>query len=214
MRITKIEQQKKDSSRYSIYIDDEFAFGIGEGELLEWGLKKGRELTQEEIDEIRRLDNCTKARDAALRFLGYRMRSTSEVRQRLRQKGFMADEINAALEFLCKYDYIDDMKFAMALIEDRMRLGGYGKIRITQELRQKGVSSSDIDLAYGELFPDGEQLETAELETAKGLLYSRHRGNDIEDTAELRRTMAYLLRRGFSSSTVKAAVKAYREEAD
>ena len=44
MTVTRIEQQKKNKSRYSVYIDGEFAFGLIMEDILYFKLKEGEEI--------------------------------------------------------------------------------------------------------------------------------------------------------------------------
>lgn len=45
MTVTRIEQQKKNKSRYSVYIDGEFAFGLIMEDILYFKLKESEEIT-------------------------------------------------------------------------------------------------------------------------------------------------------------------------
>ena len=52
MTVTKIEQQKKDKSRYSVYIDGEFAFGLIMEDILYFKLREGQEISDETYEYI------------------------------------------------------------------------------------------------------------------------------------------------------------------
>ena len=80
MIITDIKKQVKDTERYSIYIDNKFVFGLSGVDVLYYRLKIGNEISQEKYDEI--LDNVIyeKAKNTAVKFLGYRARSKKELR--------------------------------------------------------------------------------------------------------------------------------------
>ena len=54
MKITAIKQQVKDQSRYSIYIDGKYSFGLSESALIDSGLRIGTEITAEELADGRR----------------------------------------------------------------------------------------------------------------------------------------------------------------
>ena len=71
MIITDIKKQVKDTERYSIYIDNKFVFGLSGVDVLYYRLKIGNEISQEKYDEI--LDNVIyeKAKNTAVKFLGY-----------------------------------------------------------------------------------------------------------------------------------------------
>ena len=69
MIVTSIEQQKKDKSRYSVFIDGEFAFGLIMDDILYFKIKEGMELPQEKYDYIMDSVIYIKAQDTAGRFL-------------------------------------------------------------------------------------------------------------------------------------------------
>ena len=53
MVVTKIETQKRNKNRSSVYIDDIFAFGIDNFDLLKLKIKVGTELDSERLEFIR-----------------------------------------------------------------------------------------------------------------------------------------------------------------
>ena len=54
MRITAITQQKRDPSRYNIFIDGEYAFALPMQDILYFKLKEGQEAAEETIAFIRK----------------------------------------------------------------------------------------------------------------------------------------------------------------
>ena len=74
MTVTDIKQQKKDKSRYSVYIDGEYAFSLIMEDILYFGLKIGEDISDSVYDYITETTLYIKAQDSALKYLGYRMR--------------------------------------------------------------------------------------------------------------------------------------------
>ena len=72
MLITAITQQKRDPSRYNIFIDGVYAFALPMQDILYFKLKEGQEAAEETIAFIRKNLIYIKAQDTALRFLGYK----------------------------------------------------------------------------------------------------------------------------------------------
>ena len=70
MLITAITQQKRDPSRYNIFIDGAYAFALPMQDILYFKLKEGQEAAEETIAFIRKNLIYIKAQDTALRFLG------------------------------------------------------------------------------------------------------------------------------------------------
>ncbi len=79
----------------------------------------------------------------------------SEIAQKLRTKGATPDEIELLLARLESERYIDETRYARAFVSDKFRFDHWGRIKIVNALRMKGVSSNDIDDAL-ELITDDD----------------------------------------------------------
>ena len=203
-RITKIESQKKNPKRRSIFLDGEFAFGLDEEVLYKYGLKIGEELDQKKIDQILESEVKKESKDAALKFLSYRMRSEKEVRDKLKKKEFANDLIDEVIKDLKRINLIDDSNFASAFVRDKISNKPQGKILLKQELWKKGIKDETIEKVLKEYFEDEEE----ELNLAKNLLKKRKkRYENLDKNIAKRRMMSFLLRRGFSYEIVKQALK-------
>ena len=150
MRITAITQQKRDSSRYNIFIDGVYAFALPMQDILYFKLKEGQEAAEETIAFIRKNLIYIKAQDTALRFLGYKMRTVQEIRQKLLEKEFAEDVIAQVLAFLEKYGYADDREYCRRYIREKLRLKPKSGYALGLELRQRGVSSCIIEEVLAE----------------------------------------------------------------
>ena len=145
MIITDIKKQVKDTERYSIYIDNKFVFGLSGVDVLYYRLKIGNEISQEKYDEI--LDNVIyeKAKNTAVKFLGYRARSKKELRD---------------ISMLEKYGYVNDEEYARAYVRDCLNLKGWGQKRISLELTKRGIDKNIIENSLPK--ENTEQLELIE----------------------------------------------------
>ncbi|MCD8158882.1 MAG: RecX family transcriptional regulator [Clostridiales bacterium] len=207
MIITDIQRQKNNEKRFSVYIDGKFSFGVSDIDLLYYKLKTGDELSESKYNEIINNNTYIKARDTALRFLGYRMRSWREIDDRLKRGEFPEDIRERVIAFLEEYGYIDDRAFAKAYIDEKRRLKGYGGIRLKQELYQKGISREIIDELSDELSEDN-------IETIKKAIDKKLKGNTVSDRKELQRLYGYLMRKGFSYEQSKEALEEYTKETE
>ncbi len=203
-RITKIEPQKKNPKRRSIFLDGEFAFGLDEEVLYKYGLKIGEELNQKEIDQILKSEVKKESKDAALKFLSYRMRSEKEVRDKLKKKEFARDIIDEVIGDLKRVNLLDDYEFTSAWIRDRISNKPRGRTLLKQELWKKGIKEEIIEKVLKDYFED----EDEELNLAKKLLEKRKkRYENLNKNVAKRRMMSFLLRRGFSYEIVKEVLK-------
>jgi regulatory protein len=203
-RITKIEPQKKNPKRRSVFLDERFAFGLDEEVIYKYGLKVGQELEQKKIDQIIEAETKKEAKEIALRFLSYRMRSEKEVRDKLKKKEFAEDLITEVIKDLKRVNLVDDYEFASAFIRDRISNSPRGKILLRQELWKKGIKKEIIEKVLKEYFKD----EDEELILARELLQKRKkRYEGMDENISKRRIMSFLLRRGFSYDIVKQVLK-------
>ena len=82
-----------------------------------------------------------KAFDAALSMLGYRSYSETEIRAKLRRKGYEEEKIAEAIDRLIQYGYLNDRVLGDEVFEAIKNKGIYGDAYIHRKLAQRGLSS-------------------------------------------------------------------------
>lgn len=203
-KITKVEKQKKNNKRYSIYINEEFAFGVHEDILVKYELLKGKELDDDFINEVIIAKEQNKADNYGLKLLSYRVRSEKEIKDKMLEKGYDKDIILYTIRNLKKNGYIDDRHFAYSFIKDKSNIKKYGKQRIKMELLQKGVEREIIDELFEELLDSSDEYERA-IELAKKKLKASY--SKDEKRAQYAKLGGYLQRRGYDMSTIKRVLE-------
>jgi regulatory protein len=134
-----------------------------------------------------------RAKNTAYRYLAIRPRSRAEIVTKLRDKEFSPSVVETVMEHLLRLRYVDDRKFAAQWAASRARLRGYGRRRIEQELRQKGVNRETIQEALNEAVPFEDERETARTVAEKKLRTMK----SLEPEARKRRLAGFLERKGF-----------------
>ncbi len=200
--ITKIEPQKRNPRRRSVFIDGRFAFGVDEEVVSRLGLEKGESLTETRIGKILAGKSENEAKEAALRFLSFRRRTEKEIRDKLRGKGFDQKVIKKTIEKLKGYDLLNDYEFATAWVKDRLRHKPRGKRLLRQELWKKGIAKDAIDQITEEL------CQNEGRSALQVLARARKRYESLEPQVARRRMLGLLVRRGFSYETAKDALAA------
>ena len=126
----------------------------------------------------------------------------ARLREKLLGSGYDGETADWALERLREAHYLDDDRFARSFIaahrEDRSRL------RIRKDLEDRGVPSAVISEAMRE---EGEETgDEAEIRQIRRLI--RKRGFDPASAGidETRRFQAYLYRKGYAASAIRAAM--------
>jgi len=203
MTITAIEVQKKNSDRCSVFIDGEFAFGMLMQDAYLMGLKAGSEISPRELNELKQTVVLTDAKNLALKYLSYSMRTKREVIQKLKTYDFGEDLIEEVIAFLERYNYIDDADYAEKYIAGKSK-AGYGEWRIKQELFRKGIDSDIINSSLEENCEDPT-------EEILRLLEKRIKSETEDEFNKKERQKIYNLlnSRGFGYDDSKSALRIY-----
>lgn len=204
-RITRLETQKHDNERVSVYLDDAYAFGIKKEVILRHNLHEGDEISEEKIYEILLVEERTKAKEKALSLLGYRARSTNELKKKLSEKGFSERTIDRVITDFKRVGLLDDTQFAAMYVRSRMLQRPMGKRLLKQELRQKGITEDIIDPVLAD-----EYGEESEVEVARKLILKKRKkplGDDISAQKEKKKLYNFLVRRGFDWEVISCALQ-------
>lgn len=198
MKITAIKQQERLKGRYSIYIDEKYAFSLSADALLQERLYNGQEVDEVELKRYKKLSADDKAYGLALTYVIRRMRSRHELHEYFRRKEY--DEALSAqiIERLEVLDLVNDEKFAEAWVRNRRLLKPVSKRRLVQELRMKRISDSTISRVL-------EEDETNDRAVLQELIVRKRRQSRYQDDIKL---MRYLVSQGFGYDDVKTALEA------
>jgi regulatory protein len=145
------------------------------------------------------------ALELALRALGRRERSSSELRTWLAERGVAEEEVEAVVAHLEGIGQLDDARFARRYADDKRELAGWGSERIREALLARGVAPEHIEPAVA---ADGH---AEQLERASELLVRRAEPLDSERSRA--RALGYLTRRGYSYEIAHEALRAYERAA-
>lgn len=199
-QITAIRDSTRDPERVMVDIDGRFAFALTRLLATEYHLQVGTTLAEPELNALLDAEEVERATGSALRFLAYRPRSTREVTDRLRQRGYSDQAIDGAIEKLRGWRYLDDREFARFWVENRLEYRPSGSRRLRQELRQKGVDGEVVEQAI-------EAVEADELPAAIELARKRaERLRGLDPITRRRRLAGFLQRRGYGWDIVKPAI--------
>ena len=86
--ISKIEAQKNNQERCSIFVDGDFLLGVKAELIYEFDLDKGEVLTESTLMELLKQEELLEAKKAAFNLLSYRQRSRKELKERLLRKDY------------------------------------------------------------------------------------------------------------------------------
>ena len=125
-------------------------------------------------------------------YCAYQERCHKEVRQKLKDMHMIPEAIDVVIVHLLEHNFLNEERFAKTFVSGKFKIKKWGKRRLTQELKQKGVSKYSINLAIATI-DDVEYIDTFNVLAEKRLA-------SVQETNILkkkRKLADYLLYRGW-----------------
>ncbi len=217
MKVLRIQLVPRKKNQVRVHIEGIEPLDIALDVMERSGIHVGNTVTAKDIARLEEDDTKWCVRQAALHLLSYRPRAEHELRIRLRSKGFPHATVEWCLRLLEEQGLIDDHAFASAYVRSRIRLRPRGRFRLTQELRQKGVSVEVAEHAIDQAFGDEETSEQALAQAAARCWLNRQGSTFLESLASKdrseererarRRLHAFLSRRGFGPDVIRLGLE-------
>ena len=146
MIVTEIKPVTK--QKFQIELDGQPAFVLYKGELSRYHIQKDEELSEEIYRELVEQVLTKRAKLRAMHLLEKMDRTKGELRKKLEQGGYPSIAIEAALDYVESFHYIDDARYAARYIE--FQKGKKGRARLKMELLQRGIAGEIVARALEE----------------------------------------------------------------
>ena len=159
-------------------------------------LYSGKELTDEEMKNLRKAAGEMSAKMRAVRIVSASNVSKRDLEYRLVQKGEDPKQAKQAVEWMSDLNLLDDAKTAEQVV-DRCIRKGYGLSRAKQALYEKRIPKEYWEDVLAN-YPD---------QTEKILEFLRSRLKDGYEERDVRRATDALLRRGHSYQEIRKAMQ-------
>jgi len=203
-KITALRVGRGGRKRVNVFLDGKFAFSLEAEVAVKGGLQVEQELSANQIEALARSDHFHRCLNAAAHYLSYRPRSEFELRERLHQRGFEGDSVEAVLAKLKEQGLVDDTAFAQFWKDNRESFSPRSQWLTKLELRQKGVASDIIDRVVDDIDNDDSAYRAA---------LSKARSLPLADYESFRRRLGeYLKRRGFGYGVINHTLERLWQE--
>ncbi len=217
VKVLRIQPMPRKKNRVLVHLEGTEPIDLALDVMERSGIHVGDTVAAKDLVQLQEDDTKWRTRQAALHLLAYRPRAKQELRVRLRSKGFPHAPVEWCLRLLEDRGLIDDHHFASAFVGSRIRLRPRGRFRLTQELRQKGVSAEVAEQAIEKAFSNEETSEQdLACAAARGWL-ARQGPTLVESLASKdrpqererarRRLHAFLSRRGFGPDVIRVGME-------
>ena len=197
MIVTEIKKIGK-GQRYYVEIDEFQKFTVEADVLVRYKLKTGDEIDADELNKMLLENGEFSCFDRALIYLEKNMKTEKGIRDYLKQKGFLPQSIDNAVDKLKEYGYINDENFTECYI--RTYGNKKGRKKIKYELISKGVDINLIDVKIEELVDEDEEINSCKE------LFRKYMKNKQFDLKTKQKAVAHLVSKGFTFNVINRAM--------
>ncbi|MEF9916258.1 MAG: RecX family transcriptional regulator [Lachnospiraceae bacterium] len=198
MIVTKIEPITK--TKFKIYIDEEFAFVLYKGELSKNHIKEQEEIEEVLYDKIKKEIILKRGKLRAMHLLSQMDRSETQLRHKLKQNYYTEDIIDAVMDYVKSFGYINDREYARRYIENKKQIKSKKEIGLL--LFQKGIAKEQIDEAF-QLYWENE----SEIEAIRVILRKKNFNIEVATDAEKQKLSGQLARKGFRYEDIRQVIQ-------
>ena len=160
------------------------------------------------LAEEEKSTDAAKARARAMELLAGQELSSGILYERLNRR-FTEQTSAAVVAEMVEREYVNDERYAEARAHGLLA-AKKSRRAAAQNLRQKGLSTQQIEQALEVVYAPEEGGEDPELEAAAGLVEGRYRKKLEAGRRDL--VVAALMRRGFGYAVIKEAIRRIEEE--
>ena len=147
-------------------------------------------------------DPAQAARTIVLRRLTAAPRTYAQLRDGLLERGFEMGVITEVLDRYVEVGLVNDAEFAEMWVRSRHLIRGNARSVLRRELRDKGVSVDEAEVALAAITDEAERERAADLVRRKLASTAR-----LEHQARVRRLTSMLARRGYPPGVCFSVVK-------
>ncbi len=165
-----------------------------------WNRRKVKSDGEQERSVTDRERSRERTMNRAVRLLAAKPRSVRELRERLLEKMWTDEAIvDAVIEKLSDYKYLDDEQFARDVALSRLRQKPQGRRKLQMTMSQKKLDKDVAEKAFSEAFDSMPEADLIDRAIQKRL---RIKGRP-ETREDIKKFLDHLLRQGFEYDLIR-----------
>lgn len=207
--LTIVRIRKGKRNFYEIELSNNETIRVSEDLLVRFRLLKGRELTKEEVAEIKKSGGFDVGLQLALNYVSFQLRTEKEVGKMLKEKEISASDSKLVIAHLRKLNVLDDKSYSESYLRTQIRLSDKGPSVLAQQLREKGVKEEVIQESLP-LYTMDQQIEVATHAADKVL----RRLQSKSHKEMLQKLKLHLMQKGFSQEIIQQVLTELSLEKD
>lgn len=188
---------KKSKDECTAHFSNGMVMNFTAEELCAFHIKEGREFEEPKFEQVISKVWTERAKAKVMASVLYSPKTSKQVRDKILKEGFDEAVADKLVDELVQKGYVDDEAYAERYIKRAVKSKPNSVLKITADLRGKGISGEIISKAFKNLAPDEDEMALRALE--KKLHQSRDK--------DYNKLCGFLLRKGFPAGAVRKALE-------
>lgn len=194
---------KKNSDSCYLKLSNDETLTINLDIISKYSLAKSKSIDNNTLELITRDQRIIDIKKCAYRFASYKPRSVYQIQQKLKEKGYIPEEIKIAIKFLLEFNLLDDNNFAESFVKNKANNKKYGINRIRLELKKAGINNEIIEHSINEFYPMENCLELAKSISQKKMKIIANKPIEKQRNSLIQ----FLIRQGYNWDIINNVLK-------
>ena len=199
MRIEELKPSKRVQGRWLAVLEDGSILRVGEGEVIDFALYAGKELTEEESLQLTAFARRTGLKEKTLDLLTRRAMSRKELERKLAEWDAGEEEAASICARMEELGFLNDAAYAVQVVRHYSQKG-CGEHKLRDELYRRGVPR--------DLWEDALAQAADPAEAIDAFVHKKLAGK-TPDRKELKKVSDALARRGYGWEDISAALRRF-----
>lgn len=195
----KVVRLELKGNRWHVFLDNDVNFLLYKGELKRLKLQEDSYINENQYETIIEI-LYKRARERALYLLDDAYKTKKQIVDKLKSGLYPEFVIDRVVEYLLKYDLVNDFRYATLYID--YKRSSKSRRKIIQDLHSKGIEKSIIDAAF-------EEVEFSDKDSLKKVIDKRISRYSLNERKDVEKLYRYLLGKGYHYEDVKNALSQY-----
>lgn len=204
MRIEELKPSKRVQGRWLAVLEDGSILRVGEGEVIDFALYAGKELTDEEAERLTAAAHRTGLKEKTLDLLTRKPMSRKELERKLAEWEAGEEETESICARMEELGFLNDAAYAAQVVR-HYSAKGCGEHKLRDELYRRGVPRELWEEALAQAADPADAIDA--------FLRKKLAGKE-PDRKELKKASDALMRRGYGWEDISAALRRFGAQED
>ena len=202
MIIQELKPSRHVQGRWLAVLEDGSILRVGEGEVVDFALYAGKELSDEEAGRLQDAVRRSGLKSKAMELLMRKPQSRKELGRKLLEWEASEEEAEAVCDRMEELGYLNEREYAGRIVR-HFAAKGFGERKLRDELYRRGIPRELWEEALGQVEDNAAAIDA--------FLEKKLKGD--RDPRAVKKASDALARRGFSWSEISDALRRYGMEA-